>query len=417
MGVKKNKLNLSTKILIAMVLGAIVGLALKILPQSAQVNEWLVNGVLQIGGAVFINLMKMLVVPLVLFSLICGVSSLHSLQTLSEIGLKTLLWFFLTTIIAIILALFFANIFNVGVGMHLPATTNFHPGSVSSLKQFIIDIVPSNPIAALSQGNMLQIIVFAILFGLAINVSGEYGKRIALFFNDLNAIFMKLVFMLMETAPYGVFCLIAVLFAQMGWQILLQLLNYFLVVLFVLLVHTFVVYSILLRVLARLNPLTFFRKMFATMLFAFGTSSSNASLPLTLETVENKLGVKNSVASFVISLGININKNGTAIMQGVATVFIAHAYGISLSLVSYLMIIFTATLAAAGTAGALSTGILMLIIVLKQVGLPIEGIALIIGIDRFLDMARTAVNVTGNAVVACIVGKFEKCLDLHKYNY
>jgi Na+/H+-dicarboxylate symporter len=258
---------------------------------------------------------------------------------------------------------------------------------------------------------MLQIIVFSILFGLAMTLAGEPGQKLLGVFQDLNSVIMRLVMMLMNLAPYGVFCLIAKVFAIQGFGAFEHLVRYFLVVLGVLLLHALVVYPALLRGLAGLEPLTFFRKMRDPIALAFSTASSNATLPVTLENVERRLGAGNSVASFTIPLGATINMDGTAIMQGVATVFIAQAYGVDIGMTGYLMVVLTATLASVGTAGVPGVGLIMLAMVLRQVNLPVEGIGLIIGVDRLLDMVRTAVNVTGDSTVTCIVAQTEGQLD------
>jgi Na+/H+-dicarboxylate symporter len=268
----------------------------------------------------------------------------------------------------------------------------------------------------MAEGNMLQIIVFAVLFGIAMTLAGAPGKRLLGFFQDANEVVLRLVLVLMKLAPLGVFCLIAKVFAEQGFAAFAPLLKYFFLVLAVLAVHMGVVYPSLLVLFGRLNPLAFFRGFREPMAVAFGTSSSNATLPVTLRAVEHKLGVDNAIASFTIPLGATINMDGTAIMQGVATCFIAQAYGISLSTSDYLAVIVTATLASIGTAGVPGVGLVMLAMVLRQVHLPVEGIALIIGVDRLLDMSRTVVNVTGDAAVTCVVAKSEGRLDLAKYN-
>lgn len=402
----------TVKIVIGMFAGILFGLLLKWLPLSDTIRTFIVVDVLNVGGTLFINIIKMMVVPIVLVSLVCGSSSLGDLKQFGRVGLKTVGLYLLTTALAIALALFVASLFNVGHGLALKTTAKFDPSATVSLRQVIIGLVPSNPFQALMQGKMLQIIVFSILFGVAITASGKAGKKVVDFFQAANAVMMKLVTMIMQTAPYGVFCLLGALFAKVGFGLIVELLGYFLVVLLVLALQLFGVYSLFLNVLARLNPVTFFRKMYNAMLFAFSVSSSNASIPIVLRTVEKKLGVGNPIASFVIPLGSTINMDGTAIMQGVATVFIAHAYGIPLGLTSYLTVILMATLASIGTAGVPSVGLITLAMVLSQVGLPVQGIALIIGVDRLLDMARTAVNISGDSMIACIVGKSEREFDM-----
>ena len=285
-----------------------------------------------------------------------------------------------------------------------------------SLVEVLINIFPKNVVSAMAEGNMLQIIVFAILFWLAITLSGKPGQRLLALFNDLNEIIMTLVWIVMRLAPIGVFALIARTFATQGFDAFGPLLKYFFLVLGVLFFHALVTYPILLKGLSGLNPIRFISKLREVQVFAFSTASSNATIPVTLTTAENNLGVHNSVASFTVPLGATINMDGTAIMQGVATVFIAQAYGMGLDIADYLMVIVTATLASIGTAGVPGVGLIMLSMVLTQVGLPVEGIGLIIGIDRLLDMVRTAVNVTGDCAVSCIVARSEGELDLEVYN-
>ena len=277
------------------------------------------------------------------------------------------------------------------------------------------DIFPDNPFKAMAQGNMLQVIVFALLFGISIALSGDAGKRVAGLFDDLNIIIMKLVSVLMNLAPYGVFALMAKLFATIGIDTISSLLTYFVLVLFVLTVHALVTYPIILKLMSGLSPIILLKKVRDAVVFAFSTASSSATLPVTIKTAIRKLGVSNSVASFTLPLGANINMDGTAIMQGIATVFIAQVYGVDLSVSDYLLVVLTATLASIGTAGVPGVGLIMLAMVLEQVNLPVEGIALIIGVDRLLDMTRTAVNVTGDCMVSCIVAKSEGELDEKTY--
>lgn len=407
---EKSNSNLTVKILLAMLLGVVVGSALKFLPLPVSVYTFLVNGVLKTGGTIFVTVLRMLVVPVVLISLVCGSSALD-IKRIGRVGGKSILLYLVTTALAITIALFFASLFRVGEGMHLTAIIAFKLQKVPGFKEVLLNLFPSNPFKAIAEGEMIQIILFALLLGVSMLMAGKPGKRVLAFFQDLNEIIMKLVMIVLRITPYGVFCLIGALFAREGLALIGQLFGYFLTVLFVLLVHLIITYGAILRVFARLNPLIFFKKMYAPMLFAFSVSSSTASIPVVLETVEDRLGVKNSIASFVIPLGATINMDGTAIMQGVATVFIAHAYSINIGLAGYLTVILMATLASIGTAGIPSVGLITLAMVLRQVGLPVEGIGLIIGVDRLLDMTRTAVNISGDAMVSCLVAKSEKQLD------
>jgi Na+/H+-dicarboxylate symporter len=413
---RKKKLSLASKILIGMLLGLLVGFLIKKIPSSIFVDKYIINGALDIIGKMFIRLLVMLVVPVVFVSLVCGTCSLGGGKKLGRLGVKVIGLFIATTVAAISIALFFANIFRVGAGKTIPHLAKFTVEHQLSIKQTILTLIPNNPVAAMAHGNLLQIIIFAILVGIAISISGRAGKHIAEIFNQFNVVLMKLIDIVMWTAPYGVFCLIVVAFANLGMDLIKDLSVYIMVVIAVLAVQLFGIYSLLLFFLAKLNPLPFFRKMYSVMLFAFGTSSSNATIPLNLEVTENNLGVDPSTASFTIPLGATINMDGTAMMQGVAAVFIAHVYHISLSFMTYIGIVATATLASIGTAGVPSIGIITLAMVLRQAGLPISGIGLIIGVDRILDMARTVVNSSGDAVTACIVSKSEKQLNQKTYN-
>jgi Na+/H+-dicarboxylate symporter len=401
------RLSLTFKIVLGMGAGLAVGLLLNWIGVSGWIEDFLVNGVLHVGGSIFLASLKLLVVPLVFVSLVCGTAALDDVARLGRVGVKTLGLYLVTTAIAVSLALIAATIVQPGAGFELDSDASFETQEAPSLAEVLIDLFPTNPIQAMADGNMLQIIIFAGLFGIALTLSGEPGKRLLKFFDDLNSVIMRLVMLLMSVAPYGVFCLIAKVFALQGFGAMLPLLQYFFLVLGVLVLHALITYSSLLRTLAGVNPIAFFRKMRDPIALAFSTASSNATLPITLKTVEHKLGVNNSIASFTIPLGATVNMDGTAIMQGVATGFIAQAYGIDLLPMDYLMVVLTATLASIGTAGVPGVGLIMLAMVLRQVNLPVEGIALVLGVDRLLDMVRTAVNVTGDASVSCIVAASE----------
>lgn len=411
-----DRASLTRDILIGMAVGIVSGSVLYSLSLADNnfIMVYLVNGLFDIGGKVFIISLKLLVVPLVFVSLACGASNLGGSSRILDIGGRTILLYLFTSAVAITLALAVAHFVNPGLGFNLTTQANYVPPPTPSLKQVIIDIFPSNPIAAMAKGNMLQVIVFAVLVGVAMSKCGEPGLRVKAMLDDWNEVIMRLVVMLMAMAPVGVFCLLIVLFASMGFSAILDLAKYFATVVAVLLLHFVLTYGLLLRGLGRLSPIAFLRRMAPVLAYAFSTSSSNATLPITLQTAEHSIGVKNEVASFSIPLGATINMDGTAIMQGVATVFIAQAYNVDIGLVGYLMVILTATMASIGTAGVPGVGLIMLAMVLQQVGLPVEGIGLIIGVDRLLDMTRTAVNVTGDMVVSTIVaksvGKFDESI-------
>lgn len=417
------KLGLTARIVIGMVAGIAVGFLFKLLLAGQEerilhllgmdipLKALFIDGFFHIGGEIFIASLKMLVVPLVFVSLVCGTCSLSDTSALGRLGGKTIALYLITTAIAISLAIFAALLIGPGEGIQMQSDASFNPSEAPALSQVFINIFPSNPIESMAKGNMLQIIVFAVLFGVAMAMSGKAGERLAAVFTDLSEVIMKLVTLLMNLAPYGVFFLMAKLFTTLGFETIASLAKYFAVVMCVLIIHGLVSYAVILKLLTGLNPIIFFRKMQDAALFGFSTSSSNATMPVTMETVTKKLGVKNSVASFTVPLGATINMDGTAIMQGVATVFIAQVFAVDLSVSDYLMVILTATLASIGTAGVPGVGLIMLAMVLQQVGLPVEGIALIIGVDRLLDMTRTSVNVTGDAMVSCIVGKSEGAFD------
>lgn len=425
---KVRSLSLTSRIMIGMVLGVIVGFIFQailageddfLIPLrlfSLPIKAFFVDGIFHIGGQIFIASLKMLVVPLVFVSLVCGTCSLSDPKTLGRLGGKSILLYLVTTAIAITVAITLALLFNPGEGINLPSDATYSAKEAPTLAQVIIGMFPTNPIDAMANGNMLQVIVFALLFGVAMALSGKAGKRVASVFEDLNTVILKLVTLLMNIAPYGVFFLMAKLFTTIDFKLIKSLALYFSIVMLALFIHGLVNYSILLKVLTGLNPITFLKKMKNACLFAFSTSSSSATMPITLETATKKLGAQNSVASFTVPLGATINMDGTAIMQGVATVFIAQVFSVDLTISDYLMVILTATLASVGTAGVPGVGLIMLAMVLNQVGLPVEGIAIIIGVDRLLDMTRTAVNVTGDCMVTCVVAKSEGQFDEKVFN-
>ena len=382
-----------------------------LLSDESFVRYFVVDGLMYVVGKIFINSLMLLVVPLVLASLVCGASNISDGAKMGRLGGKAVGLYLFTTAIAVTLALTVALIVEPGRGIEVAPPQDFVPKAAPSLAQVIIDIFPSNPVAAMANGQMLQIIVFAILLGVAIAHAGEAGQRIKGVFEDLNAVIMRLITMLIQLAPYGVFCLMTKLFADVGWQEIVKLGVYFLTVMGVLAIHAGLVYPLIIRFVGGLDPYRFYTKAREPMLVAFSTASSGATLPVTLRTVEYRLGVSNEIASFTVPLGATINMDGTAIMQGVATVFIAQYFNIGLDFVDYLMVILTATMASVGTAGVPGVGLIMLTMVLQQVGLPVEGIMLIIGVDRLLDMMRTAVNVAGDAMVASVVARSEGQLD------
>jgi len=414
-----SKTTMTTKILIWMAAGLVLGSLINaFMAETAWVQEYMVNGLFHVIGAIFISTLKMLVVPLVTFSLICGVCGLGDINKLGRVGLKSFLLFLMTTALAITLAMAVASLIGPGKGFELAAdaTSSFTAPEAPPLSQVIINLVPTNPIAAYANGDMLQIIFFTIIFGVCILMVGERGKPLIDISERLNDVMMQVVNIVMHIAPYGVFALMAKTFSQQGLDLIIPMMSYFATVALVLVLHLTGTLMLLLKLLARVNVFTFLKKMRAAQVFAFSTSSSNATIPITLSSVEKRLGVDNSTASFVVPFGATINMDGTAIMQGVATVFIANVYGIDLGLMGYLTVVLMAVLASIGTAGVPGVGLIMLAMVLNQVGLPVEGIALIMGVDRLLDMMRTAVNVTGDATVTTIVARSENSLNMTTFN-
>ena len=412
-------MQLSSKILLGMALGIVVGLILNMISDgsdSGPLTAWVVEYIFDVVGRIFIASLKLLVVPLVFVSLVCGSAAMGENVKMGRIALKTLALYLFTTAVAITIALTLANIINPGIGIDTTATASYVAATPPAFKDVLIGIFPTNPIQAMSDGNMLQIIVFAILVGVAITQAGAAGKSTLEGFQAFNDVIMRMVTILMHLAPFGVFCLLAKLFTEEGFTAIFNLALYFMTVTLVLLIHAGVVYTSIFSFFTRLNPLTLIKNMRPAMLFAFSTSSSNATMPITMNVVEKRVGVDNSIASFTVPLGATINMDGTAIMQGVATVFIAQAYGLDLGLTEYLAVIATATLASVGTAGVPGVGLIMLSMVLQQVGLPVEGIGLIIGVDRLLDMMRTVVNVTGDGMVTTVVAKSEGLLDEEIFN-
>jgi Na+/H+-dicarboxylate symporter len=381
-------------------------------------DKYLVEGLFTLVGTVFLNAIKMMVVPLVFISIVNGSASMSDIKKLGRVGTKTLIFYLLTTAVAITIAIVLSIVVKPGMGLDMSALVKSEPTIAESmpLVKVITDMVPTNPVAAMAAGSMLQIIVFAVLVGVGLASLGDKVKGVVSIFDQLNELMMKMIGMVMLVAPYGVFCLIAKTFTGLGFSAMVPLAKYMFCVLFALALHAGITYSGLLVAFTRLSPITFFKKFWPAMGVAFSTASSNATLPVTLEVTEEKLGVSKSIASFTIPLGATVNMDGTAIMQGAATIFISQLYGVPLSLSAILTVILTATLASIGTAGVPGVGLIMLSMVLQAVGLPIEGIALIIGIDRILDMSRTAINITGDAICTIIVAKSEGELDEKVYN-
>ncbi|MBL1319748.1 MAG: dicarboxylate/amino acid:cation symporter [Methylophaga sp.] len=414
-----NKMSLTVKVLLGMALGIIVGLIINLAGLNAPgsfINDNIVNGLFHVVGKMFINALKMLVVPLVFFSLICGVCGIGDIKMLGRVGGKSFALYMMTTAIAIATAIFIAASFGIGKGMEQSTNVIFSGKESPPLTQVLIDIIPKNPIHAMANGDMLPLIFFSILLGISILLVGRKAKGFVEGAEVANEIMMKMVTIVMSVAPYAVFALIAKSIAELGLDLLASLAGYVAVLVGSLMIHLFITLMIVLKVFSGLSPAMFLRKIRNAQIFAFSTASSNATIPVTMRTVTERMGVNNSVASFTVPFGATINMDGTAIMQGVATVFIANVYAVDLGITGYLTVIIMSVLASIGTAGVPGVGLIMLLMVFTQVGLPIEGIGLILGVDRLMDMIRTAVNVSGDAVVSSIVAKSEGKMDLAVYN-
>ncbi len=404
------RITLPTRILIGLVLGIIIGL---VFGEKATVIKPI--------GTIFIRLITMVVVPLVLVSLMLGTAGLGDIKKLGRIGIKTFIYFMLTTVVAIVIGLFLANLIKPGIGLSETAraelTKNYKASTEAGIQRLkdkpstlevLIEIVPANPVKSLAEGNMLQVIFIAVVFGAALTlVKKEKADPVLRLLDSLNDVVIQVVHIAMNIAPFGVMALIASVIGQFGASVLMTLLKYTLTVIAGLAIHTFIVNSLAIRFLGRMNPLRFFRAVKEAMLIAFSTSSSNATLPVAMENVE-QIGVKRTFSSFVIPLGATINMDGTALYQGVSAVFIAQIYGIPLTVGDQLTIVLMATLASIGAAGVPGAGVIMLVMVLKQIGIPLEGISLIMGVERILDMCRTTTNMVGNMTSALVIQKSEK---------
>ncbi|MBR2836043.1 MAG: dicarboxylate/amino acid:cation symporter [Coriobacteriales bacterium] len=429
-------LGVTTWILIALVAGILLGIILNAaFPKAEWADTWVFQtliggsatidgttstyyGILYFFGQAFVRLMQMLVVPLVFCSIVCGAASMSDPKLLGKVGLGTILMYLFTTAIAIILAILLAQGIKPGIGLDMNAVVEgaYTPKTADSFGQVMLNIIPTNIVSAMSSGTMLQIIFFALILGFLL---GNLGKKVATvnrFFVQFNAVMMRMVSLVLKCAPVGVFCLIAASFYNLGFDGILPMLKFIGTVYLGLVIQLFLTYMIIITVFARVNPIHFLKKIVPVMIFAFSTSSSNATIPLNMENLKTRMGVDNKVASFTIPLGATINMDGTAIMQGAAVIFAAQAFGIDLNLTALLTVVITAVAASIGTAGVPGVGTIMTAMVFDAVGLPVEGISMIMGVDRILDMGRTAINVTGDAAVSICMAKMVNMLDEDVYN-
>lgn len=415
---KGNKL--TNYILIGLGLGVISGVLInEFLSTSDFVMNVVVGGVFTVIGSLFLNAIKMLVVPLVFVSITLGVATMGDMAKLGRIGVKTIAYYMLTTAFAIVIGLVVANIIDPGVGLDMSkvvfAETTTTDTTVS-LADTITNIIPSNVFQAFYDGDMLQVIFFAVFFGIGITSLGDKVKKLHVIFEELNNIFLQMLMLLMRFAPIAVFSLIITTFATLGIDAIIPVFSYVFSAVFAMVIQMVVVYSAILILLGKVKPLKFFKKLRPAMGFAFSTASSAGTIPINKKCVEEEIGVDPEISSFILPLGATINMDGTAIMQGAAVVFIAQAVGVDLSAADYLTVILTATLASIGTAGVPGSGVIMLSMVVTQVGLPIEAIGVVMGVDRIVDMFRTTVNITGDAVCATVIARSENAIDDEIFN-
>ena len=404
---EKKKMSLAMQIFIALVLAIAAGLLLQ---KHAQFAETYIKPF----GTIFLNLLKFIVVPIVLFSIMCGIISMRDIKKVGAIGLKTVVYYICTTAFAITIGLIGGNLFKKLFPVIATTDLSYQVGEKTSLMDTIVNIFPSNFISPMAEANMLQVIVIALLIGFAIILVGEEkNTRIITACNDLNDVFMKCMEMILKLSPIGVFCLLCPVVAANGATIIGSLAMVLLAAYVCYIVHAVVVYSFAVKTIGGVSPLTFFKEMLPAIMFAFSSASSVGTLPINIECTE-KLGASKEISSFILPLGATINMDGTAIYQGVCAIFIASCYGIHLTLPQMLTIIFTATLASIGTAGVPGAGMVMLAMVLTSVGLPVDGIALVAGVDRIFDMGRTTVNITGDASCCVIVSNLEKKREVRK---
>ncbi|WP_407414068.1 dicarboxylate/amino acid:cation symporter [Methanobrevibacter sp.] len=413
---KIKKISLGNWMLIGMVLGFLLGLILNFYVTNPFIKDViLIDNVFYLGGTGFIRLMKMLVVPLVFFSIVVGVASISDIKKIGAIGGRTILIYLVTTALAVSIALLISSMIKPGVGLNMIGIAQGNVTTNATLTDTVLNIIPENPFSSLANGDMLPVIIFALLIGIILAKLREETQVVNDFFTQANTIMMEMTRIVMKFAPIGIFCLMARTFASLGFGGLLPLAKYIGCVLLGLAIQAFVVYPSLLVIFTRLNPIQFFKKFISVMFFAFSSSTSNATIPLNLEKL-SELGVSRDVSSFTIPLGATINMDGTAIMQGCAVMFAAQAYGMDLGMTALLTVVFTAVMASIGTAGVPSVGLITLTMVFNSVGLPVDAIGVIMGIDHILDMVRTAVNVTGDAICTIIVAFKNKSVDLDIFN-
>ena len=400
-------MSFTKKIIVAMILGIITGVFLNIFSYDTSLSDFIVINFFNIVSDLFISALKLVIIPLIFFSIVCGIISLSDDTSLSRLGIKTLSLYLFTTIIAISLGLLFSSFIDYEPILLSNLEANV---SIDNIKTES-NIFPTNIFQSLSDGNIIHLLIFSVLIGIAASKVKDNAKTFINYFHEFNTVINELVKIIISFTPIAVYCILSKTFATQGLETLTPLMGYFFTVVFVLLIHFFITFSLLLKTFTNLNPKKFFINIKEVIVFTFSTSSSSASIPFTLKAATEKCGINKSISSFTIPLGATINMDGTAIMQGCATFFLASLYGIDLGMSEILTIVVTATIASIGTAGIPSAGIIMLTVIFTQIGIPLEGITLLLGVDRLLDMMRTSINVSGDLCISCIVASSENRID------
>jgi len=404
-------MSFTKKIIYAMVLGIFFGIILNLFNQDSYITSFIISNILTAASDLFISALKLIIIPLIFFSIVCSIISMSDDVSLTRLGIKTLSLYIFTTIIAISLGLFFSSYIN-----YQPILSNSIENAVSiNSVESKVDIFPDNIFKSLTDGNIIHLLIFSILIGISASRIKENIRTFIQYFHNFNEVINELVKIIISFTPIAVFCILSKTFATQGLETLMPLMSYFLTVVFVLIIHFFITFSLLLNFFTKLSALKFFKNIKDVIIFSFSTSSSSASIPFTLKTAEEKCGIDKSIGTFTIPLGATINMDGTAIMQGCATFFLASLYGIDLGFSEIITIVVTATIASIGTAGIPSAGIIMLTVIFTQIGIPLEGITLLLGVDRLLDMMRTSVNVSGDLCISCIVANSENRINHEIY--
>ncbi len=400
-------MSFTKKIIVSMILGIILGVFINFIDiTQSSAHSIIING-LDIVSHVFLSALKLIIIPLIFFSIVCGIVSLSEDVSISRLGIKTISLYLFTTVIAISLGLLFASLISYEPVLITELNSEIDVKDIQSENNFF----PSNIFKSMVDGNIIHLLIFSILIGISASRIKDKIKTFIKYIHEFNEVINELVKIIISFTPLAVFCILLKTFATQGLDTLMPLMGYFLTVVIALILHFFITFSLLLKIFTSLDPLIFYRNIKDVLVFTFSTSSSSASIPFTLKTANEKCGVDTSISTFSIPLGATINMDGTAIMQGCATFFLASLYGIDLGINEILIIVITATIASIGTAGIPSAGIIMLTVIFTQIGIPLEGISLLLGVDRLLDMMRTSVNVSGDLCISCIVASSENKLD------